>query len=62
MAIYSKCGGGKKSGSKKGGKKADAKVAKKNLAKIDKKYVHFVFEVDIYNSIKLKSYSVSLVN
>jgi hypothetical protein len=47
---------------KKVEKKADAKVAKKNLAKIDKKYVHFVFEVDIYNSIKLKSYSVSLVN
>jgi hypothetical protein len=43
-------------------KKVDAKVAEKNLAKINKKYVHFVFEVDIYNSIKLKSYSVSLVN
>ena len=47
---------------KKAEKKVDAKVAEKNLAKINKKYVHFVFEVDIYNSIKLKSYSVSLVN
>jgi hypothetical protein len=29
MAIYSKCGGGKKSGSKKGGKKGGCKGGKK---------------------------------